>query len=136
MSVLSIVTFTSIVLAQGDVSAVASSAAAPQGGGIMSLLPLFAMVFGIFYFLVLRPQEKEQRAHQLLLEALKPGARLVTSGGIIGKVITVEENELVLEISNGVRVQFEKSAVVRLLDAPEGKVSTSAESEGQKRKAG
>lgn len=90
----------------------------PQGGGggLMGILPLFGIIFLIFYIMVLRPQEKERRLHQQMLDGLKPGSKVVTTGGMIGKVFSVNEEEVVLEVASGVRSRFLRSAVIQLLN--------------------
>lgn len=76
------------------------------------LLPLFFMVFIIFYFMVLRPQDKEQRTHQKMLSELRGGVLVKTQAGIIGKVVSVEDDAVTLEIANGVKVKFERQAIL------------------------
>ena len=74
-----------LILAQG---------AAPGGGGASSLMPLlvqFALIIGIIYFLMVRPQQKQRRQHEESLRALKRGDEVVTTGGIIGEVIHIRE---------------------------------------------
>ena len=85
-----------------------AQAAAPAGGGdiFMSLLPL-VMVFAIFYFLLIRPQQTKMKQHRQLLENLKKGDQIVTGGGIIGKIVRIEQsdNSLVVEIAQNVQVK-------------------------------
>ncbi len=95
----------------------ATATTPPPGGGLMGVLPLFAVVFFIFYFLVIRPQDKEQRAHQELLDSLKSGMQLLTTGGIIGKVVSFDDQGVVLEIANNVRVRFDRGAIVKVVEA-------------------
>lgn len=76
------------------------------------LLPLFFMVFIIFYFMVLRPQDKEQRSHQKMLSELRGGVLVKTQAGIIGKVVSVEDDAVTLEIASGVKVKFERQAIL------------------------
>lgn len=79
---------------------------------IGELLPLFFMVFIIFYFMVLRPQDKEQRSHQKMLSELRGGVLVKTQAGIIGKVVSVEDDAVTLEIASGVKVKFERQAIL------------------------
>ena len=71
----------------------------------MTLLPL-VLIFVVFYFLLIRPQQKKVKEHREMLDKLRRGDRVVTNGGIIGQIIKgVNENELDLEIADGVRVR-------------------------------
>ena len=97
-------------------------------GGLFRLMPLFLMVFMIFYFFVLRPQEKREREHQALLSSLKAGKWLVTSGGIYGKVHAVDGETVLLEVANGVRVRFDRSAILKEVEAPGSAAATGATS--------
>jgi len=88
-----------------------------QGGGgdtsqLMGLMPLVLM-FVIFYFLLIRPQQKKQKEHKAMIEALTRGDEVVTSGGIQGKITGVTDDTLTVEIAKDVRVKVDKSAVAR-----------------------
>jgi preprotein translocase subunit YajC len=73
-----------------------------------SIAPLI-LIFVIFYVLMIRPQQKRMKQHQDMLGAVKPRDTAVTTGGLIGKVTKVDDNEVELEISQGVRVRVVKS---------------------------
>ncbi|MBI4397839.1 MAG: preprotein translocase subunit YajC [Candidatus Omnitrophica bacterium] len=95
--------------------------AASQGGGnmLVSFMPLVLM-FVIFYFLLIRPQQKRQKAHQNMLKTLKKGDRVVTSGGLMGTVWGVAEDKVVLKVGEDeVKLEFEKSAIATLVKAKE-----------------
>jgi len=96
--------------------------AAEEGSLLMSLLPLFLILL-VFYFMVFRPQSKRIKAHQELVEGLKKGDRVVTGGGLIGKVHKlVGEDEIIVELADGVRVHAVRSTVLTKRDkAPAGK---------------
>ena len=88
-----------------------------QGGGdpsqtIMGLMPLVLM-FVIFYFLLIRPQQKRQKEHKAMVEALKRGDEIVTSGGLQGKITGVTDDALTVEIAKDVRVKVDRQAVAR-----------------------
>ena len=88
-----------------------------QGGGgessqLMGLMPLVLM-FVIFYFLLIRPQQKRQKEHKAMLEALQRGDEVVTSGGLQGRITGVTDDTLTLEIAKDVRVKVDKAAVAR-----------------------
>jgi len=76
----------------------------------MSFLPMIAIV-GIFYFLVLRPQSKKAKEHQRMLSELKKGDDVSTQGGIIGKITGIKDNEVTLQVQEGVRIRFLRSAI-------------------------
>lgn len=86
------------------------------GGEFGTLLPMLLIFFGIFYFIVIRPQQKEQRAHQARIAALQKGDRVITSGGIHGTVRATKEKTLVLEIAEGVKVTLNRQAVSAVLE--------------------
>lgn len=87
--------------------------AATGGFDFMSMMPL-AMIFVIFYFLLLRPQQKKMKQHQEMLGSIKKGDRIVTTGGLIGTVEGVEEAELSLEVADNVKVKVVKSMVAEV----------------------
>jgi len=83
------------------------------GGGqsaIMNLVPLIFM-FGIFYFLLIRPQQKKAKEHRALLDALKKGDAVVTAGGIHGKVTAIDETVVTLEVATGVNIKVNKGHI-------------------------
>ena len=93
-------------------------AMAPQGGGgeqgIMPTLILFGAMALIFYFFLIRPQSKRQKEHQALLNQLKRGDEVVTSGGIIGRVHSVTDKIITLEVSQNVRIRVAKGQIAGL----------------------
>lgn len=73
---------------------------------------ILGLIFFIFYFVLIRPQQKRVRAHQDMLKALQKGSKVITSGGIIGTVVKLEGDEVaVVEIAQGVRVRIAKSSI-------------------------
>ncbi|MBU0518251.1 preprotein translocase subunit YajC [bacterium] len=93
---------------------IAQAGGAGAGGGIMGFLP-FILILVIIYFLMLRPQMKRQKAHTTMLSALQKNDDIITSGGIHGRIIRLNErdNSLQIMISRGVVVTIERSAVTR-----------------------
>jgi preprotein translocase subunit YajC len=87
--------------------------AAPPGGGnpLLGLLPA-VLILGIFYVVLLLPMKRRQKKVQEFLAALKAGDRIVTSGGIFGTIIKVEDDHLKVEIADRVRVDISRNAVV------------------------
>lgn len=92
---------------------------APAANPIMSFMPLL-VIFAIFYFLILRPQQKRTREHKKLLEALKRGDRVLTQGGLYGMVVNLKGPVLELKIADQVKVEVAKNAVTEVW--PEGSV--------------
>jgi len=88
----------------------ATGAAAPSGTAafMVNIFPLI-LIFIIFYFLLIRPQQRRVKQHQQMVQAVKPRDTAITSGGLIGKVTKVDENEVEMEIAQGVRVRVVKS---------------------------
>ena len=97
--------------------------AAPAPGGIMSFLPLI-LIFVVFYFLLIRPQQKKAKEHQAFLSALKKGDTVVTGGGIHGKITGLTDSVVTLEIAENTRVKVSRTHIL-------GSPATAAE-EGSK----
>ena len=93
-------------------------AAPAEGGGapglLMGILP-WVLIFVIFYMLMIRPQQRRMKAHQAALTAIKKGDEVVTGGGIRGRVAKVNDDELEVEIAQGVKVRVIKSTVSHVL---------------------
>jgi preprotein translocase subunit YajC len=95
--------------------------ASPGGFEMLnSLLVPTILIIGIMYFLMIRPQQKRMKEHREMIAAIRRGDTLVTSGGIIGKVTKVEENELQVEIADGVRIKVLRSTVSEVRGKAEG----------------
>jgi preprotein translocase subunit YajC len=90
---------------------------APGGGqsAISSLIPLIFM-FAVFYFLLIRPQQRKAKEHRTMVEALKKGDMVVTAGGIHGKVSAVEETVVSLEVATGVVIKVNKGHIASITD--------------------
>jgi len=86
-----------------------------QGGGLMSFLPLILM-FVIFYFLLIRPQQKKQKEMRELLKNLKRGDRILTGGGIYGRIDSLTDDKVNVEIAPGVVITVMRSYVAGLAD--------------------
>ena len=99
---------TDIVYAMGT-----GGQASGQGGGFGALVPLIAM-FAIFYFLLIRPQQKKQKLHRQMIADLKKGDRVVTTGGLYGRITGITDTVVTLEISEKVRVKVGRSYVAGL----------------------
>lgn len=87
-------------------------AQAPAGGmGSMTNLVFIALLVGIMYFVMIRPQQKQMKAHRELLSGLKKGDEVVTQGGLIGKIHLVSEQTVTIEVASGVRIRVLKRSV-------------------------
>ena len=96
--------------------------AAPQGGGLMSFLPLI-IIFVIFYFLLIRPQMKRAKEHRQLVSNLAKGDEVVTNGGLLGKILNVGDTFLTVELAENVVIKLQKHAVSSVM--PKGTVKSS-----------
>lgn len=95
--------------------------AAPQDAGLMGFVPLI-VIFILFYFLLIRPQMKRAKEQRKMVESLAKNDEIVTSGGLLGKIIDVEEGFITVEIAEGVRVKMQKNAVTTLV--PKGTIKS------------
>ena len=100
-----------------NITSLLAAATAPSGGAAFfwNTVPL-VLVFVIFYFLLIRPQSRRVKEHQAQINAVKKGDRVVTGGGLIGKVIKVTDNEVEVELGQGVRVTAVKSTLSQVID--------------------
>jgi len=89
------------------------------GSGFEALLPL-VLIFVVFYFLLIRPQQKKQKQHKEMLGAIRRGDRVVTGGGIVGTVTKViDDKELAVEITDGVKVRVQRALVASVISKTE-----------------
>lgn len=106
-----------------------AQAAAPAAEGVpapnplMSMLPL-VFIFVIFYFLLIRPQQKRQKEHRKLVEALKSGDRIVTNAGIHGLVVNVKDKTVLVKVADNVKIEFDKGAIVTVDRGGEGETQS------------
>jgi preprotein translocase subunit YajC len=89
----------------------AGSTAAASGPGLLGELPLLVGFVAIFYFLIWRPQARQQKEHRSKIAAVKKGDQVVTGGGIVGKVTKVDDNYAEIEIAQSVKVKVVKSTI-------------------------
>lgn len=90
-----------------------------EGGAFAQFLPLI-LIFAIMYFLLIRPQQKKVKEHQAMVSALRRGDQVVTQGGLIGKVTKVkDDNELEVELAEGVRVRVVQSTIATVMSKTE-----------------
>ncbi|KKC26008.1 preprotein translocase subunit YajC [Sphingomonas sp. SRS2] len=101
-----------------------AAGAAPAAGGGAAMLMQFApliFIFVIFYFLMIRPQQKKMKEHRLAIDAVAKNDVIVTAGGLIAKVIKVDANEVEAEIAPSVRVKIVKGTIAEVRPAGSGK---------------
>lgn len=91
---------------------------AGAGAAFAQFIPLI-LIFAIMYFLMIRPQQKRLKAHREMVAAVKKGDHVVTQGGILGKVTSVRDEELEVEISQGVRVRLVRSTLAQVVNKTE-----------------
>lgn len=88
----------------------ATAEAAPQGPGYQMFI-MIGVIIVVFYFFMIRPQQKKQKAEQKMRDSLAKGDRIVTIGGIHGKIVSVDDATILIEVDNGVKLKMDKSAV-------------------------
>ncbi len=108
LTIVSLFSFTSTALAQ-----TATGGTQSPGQSFGFFLPLI-LIFGIFYFLIIRPQQKQAKKHQEMLKGIKKGDAVVTAGGIHGRVIGVADNILTVEIADNCKVKVERNGIQAL----------------------
>jgi preprotein translocase subunit YajC len=108
--------FSSEAWAQAAGGAANSAAGAPGGimGGPFGQLLIFVPIIILFYFLIIRPQQRRAKDHQTMLGGLKRGDTVVLSSGMIGKVTRIEDQEAMVEISTGVNVRVVKAMITEV----------------------
>jgi len=105
--------------------AAAQSPSGSGGGSMMVQIAFFAAIFAIFYFLLIRPQQKQKREREGMLSAVKPGDRVVMSSGLHGTVVKLSDQSVTLKVADQVRLEFDRSAIGRIVPASgEGSAST------------
>lgn len=88
-------------------------AAGGQTGGFTAFIPLIIM-FAIFYFLLIRPQQKKSKEHREMISTLKKGDRIVTNGGIHGRITSTDETTVTVEIADKVRIKINRGNIATL----------------------
>ena len=102
-------------------SAYAQAAGSPSGSDIMTFLPMIAIVV-VFYFLLIRPQQKRAKETKAMLSSLQKGDEVVTAGGVVGKISKLSDAYADIEIAPNVEVTIQRSAISLLL--PKGTIKT------------
>jgi preprotein translocase subunit YajC len=92
-----------------------------EGPGLMSNVILFGSIILIFYFMIIRPQQKRTKERQKLIESMKKGDKVITSGGMYGTVAGLDEKTVLVEIADKIKVKLDRSAIATIISdtAPE-----------------
>lgn len=86
-----------------------------QSATLFSTLLPFVLMFAVFYFLLIRPQQKQQKARQAMLDGLKKGNKIITIGGIHGEIVEVKEDNLIIKIADKVEIKTTRGAVSQVI---------------------
>lgn len=93
---------------------------APGGGDpLLSFLPI-VLIFAVFYFLMIRPQQKRTKEHKAMVEALSKGDEVVTNGGVLGKITKVGDHFVTIEVAQGTDMRVQRGAIATLM--PKGTI--------------
>ncbi len=95
--------------------AMAPPAEGQGGGGMIGTLIMFGAIFAIFYFMIIRPQQKRAKEREKLLSAVQKGDKVVLSSGLYGVVAGLEEKTVLLDVGNNVKMKFDRSAIASVL---------------------
>jgi preprotein translocase subunit YajC len=92
-----------------------------EGPGLMSNIILFGSIILIFYFMIIRPQQKRAKERQKLIDSMKKGDKVITSGGMYGTVAGLDEKTVLVEIADKIKVKLDRSAIASIISesAPE-----------------
>ena len=93
----------------------------PGGSDLMTFLPMIA-IFAVFYFMLIRPQQKKAKETRAMLESLEKGNEIVTAGGIVGRITKLTDQYAVVEVANGVEMTVQRGAISQLL--PKGTIKS------------
>lgn len=108
------------VVATGDPDVLITSAyaqaagAATQENTLLTFLPMVA-IFVVFYFLLIRPQQRKSKESRAMLEALEKGNEVVTAGGILGRIVKLDEQYATIEVTSGTQLVVQRSSISQLL---------------------
>ncbi|MFA3783213.1 preprotein translocase subunit YajC [Melioribacteraceae bacterium 4301-Me] len=89
------------------------------GGGLISTLIMFGAIFAIFYFMIIRPQQKRAKEREKMIDALEKGDKVITSSGIHATIAGIDEKTVLLDVGNNIKMKFEKSAIASVVKAKE-----------------
>ena len=95
--------------------------APPDGksGGLEQMLPMMVIVFAIFYFMLIRPQQRKEKERKKMIQEIKSGSRVMFSGGILGTITNVKDSTFVIKVAEGVKLEVSRGAVSQVLEKGE-----------------
>jgi len=92
---------------------------APPAGGGLNMMVMMALIFGIMYFMMIRPQQRKEKERRSMIDELKSGTRVMFGGGILGTVTNVKDTTFIVKIADGVKIEIAKGAVTRVYEKGE-----------------
>ena len=101
--------------------AMAPQGGANGGGSMISTLIMFGAIFAIFYFMIIRPQQKRQKERDKMLSEIQKGDKVVTNGGMHGVIVGIEEKTYLIDFGNNIKIKFDKAAIATVLKAKDEK---------------
>ena len=87
-----------------------------QAGGMWTMLAPMIIIFGIFYFMLIRPQQRKEKERRKLIDNVKSGERIMFSGGILGTVTNVKDGVFVVKIADNVKIEIARGAVIKVVE--------------------
>ena len=114
--------FITSAMASAQVFAAATPSQPSMGEALSHMLPMFVIFIGIFYFLLIRPQNKKNKDHKALISSVKAGDEVCTIGGIVATISSISDNYAVLSLNNGSELVLQLSSIASVL--PKGTLST------------
>jgi preprotein translocase subunit YajC len=108
---------------------VAQSDGGSSSGSWMTMLVMMALIFGFFYLLIIRPQQRQRREQSTMIESLRRGDKVVTAGGIHGRIEQVKDTTVLLKVAEGVKIEMSKASVAQLKERKDESESGLQESE-------
>ena len=93
-----------------------NSGTGAASGGMWEFILMMAVIFSIFYFILIRPEKKKRHDHEKRINQLKKGDRIITAGGIYGKIVGMKENAAVVQIAENVKVEILKSSISTIVE--------------------
>lgn len=99
--------------------AMAPSGSGGGGGGLVSTIIMFGAIFLIFYFMIIRPQQKRSKERDKMLSNIEKGDKVVTSGGMHGTISGIDEKTVLLQVGDNIKLKFERSAISSVVSKKE-----------------
>lgn len=94
------------------------------GGSLVSTIIMFGAIFLIFYFMIIRPQQKRSKEREKMLSNIQKGDKIITSGGLHGSIVHIDEKTVLLQVDNNIKLKYERSAVASIVSAKDKEVTS------------